>query len=156
MHISIEGRADFGPLFPRDLIEGGATVMASSAADTIFDRVKTQLKARIGAEVFSSWFARMKLAESSKGIVRLSVPTAFLRAWINSHYLDLLAELWKQEDPDLLKVEIVVRTTTKQGRGAPEHEQLAARKAMPARRPALAAGTLSPARSERPPRPREW
>ena len=88
MHTSIEGRADFGPLFPRDLIEGGATVMASSAADMIFDRVKTQLKARIGAEVFSSWFARMKLAESSKGVVRLSVPTAFLRSWINSHYLD--------------------------------------------------------------------
>ena len=78
--------------------------------------------------MFSSWFARMKLAESSKGVVRLSVPTAFLRSWINSHYLDLLAELWKQEEPDLLKVEIVVRTTTKQGRGAPEHEQLAARK----------------------------
>ena len=33
MHTSIEGRADFGPLFPRDLIEGGATIMASSAAD---------------------------------------------------------------------------------------------------------------------------
>ena len=110
--------------------------MASSAADTIFDRVKTQLKARIGAEVFSSWFARMKLAESSKGVVRLSVPTAFLRAWINNHYLALLAELWKQEEPDLLKVEIVVRTTTKQGRGAPEHEQLAARKAARPQMPA--------------------
>src|SRR4249920_3258076 len=66
MHTSIEGRADFGPLFPRDFVEGGATVMASSAADITFDRVKTQLKARIGAEVFSSWFARMKLAETSK------------------------------------------------------------------------------------------
>ena len=148
MHTSIEGRADFGPLFPRDLIEGGATAMASSAADTIFDRVKTQLKARIGAEVFSSWFARMKLAESSKGVVRLSVPTAFLRAWINSHYLALLAELWKQEEPDLLKVEIVVRTTTKQGRGAPEHEQLAARKVARPQMP-LATGALPTARSER-------
>ena len=91
----------------------------------------------------------MKLAESSKGVVRLSVPTAFLRAWINNHYLALLAELWKQEEPDLLKVEIVVRTTTKQGRGAPEHEQLAARKAVRHPQAALAAGALSPARSER-------
>jgi len=122
--------------------------MTSSVADTIFDRVKIQLKARIGAEVFSSWFARMKLAESSKGVVRLSVPTAFLRAWINSHYLALLAELWKQEEPDLLKVEIVVRTTTKQGRGAPEHEQLAARKMARPQMP-LATGAAPTARSER-------
>ena len=148
MHTSIEGRADFGPLFPRDFVEGGATVMASSAADITFDRVKTQLKARIGAEVFSSWFARMKLAETSKGVVRLSVPTAFLRSWINSHYLTTLAELWRQEEPDLLKVEIVVRTTTKQGRGVPEHEQLAARKVARPQLP-LATGALTPARSER-------
>ena len=95
----------------------------------------------------------MKLAESSKGVVRLSVPTAFLRSWINGHYLDLmLAELWKQEEPDVLKVEIVVRTTTKQGRGAPEHEQLGGQKGRaPAASRAWPRATLPPARSERPP-----
>ena len=149
MHTSIEGRADFGPLFPRDLIEGGATVMASSAADTIFDRVKTQLKARIGAEVFSSWFARMKLAESSKGVVRLSVPTAFLRAWINSHYLALLAELWKQEEPDLLKVEIVVRTHDEAGARCAGARATRRLERSPARKCRLATGALPTARSER-------
>ena len=68
---------------------------ASSDAEKTFERVKTQLKARLGGEVYSSWFGRMKLTEASKGVVRISVPTAFLRSWINSHYLDLIAELWK-------------------------------------------------------------
>ncbi len=82
-------------------------------AAVIFDRVKAQLKARLGTEVYSSWFGRMKLAEASKGAVRISVPTAFLRAWINGHYLDLITELWKGEDPSVLKVEVVVRTATR-------------------------------------------
>jgi chromosomal replication initiator protein len=43
-------------------------------------------------------------------VVRLSVPTAFLRSWINSHYLDLVGELWRQEVPQLLRIEIVTRT----------------------------------------------
>ena len=52
----------------------------------------------------------MQLAEASRGIVRLSVPTAFLRQWINGHYRDLIDEFWKQADPSVLKVEIVVRS----------------------------------------------
>lgn len=65
-----------------------------------FDRVMAQVKAQLGAEVFNSWFGRMKLDESAVGIVRLSVPTAFLRAWINGHYVELLNDLWRKEDPD--------------------------------------------------------
>lgn len=84
----------------------------SCGSIAIFDRVRAQLKARLGSEVYSSWFGRMKLAETSKGVVRISVPTAFLRTWINGHYLDLITELWKKEEPTVLKVEIVVRTAT--------------------------------------------
>jgi chromosomal replication initiator protein len=82
--------------------------------------VRIQLKARLGGEVYSSWFGRMKLAEAAKGVVRLSVPTAFLRAWINSHYLDLIAELWRKEDPEILKLEVVYRSATRGIRPAVE------------------------------------
>ena len=97
-------------------------------ADKTFERVKAQLKARLGSEVYSSWFACLKLAETSKSVVRLSVPTAFLRSWINGHYVDLIGELWRKEEADVLKVEIVVRTTTKQGRAVAENEQTLLRK----------------------------
>ena len=150
MHSGIEGRADYGLLFPRDLIEGNAMAAVGTEPDKTFDRVKTQLKARLGTEVFSSWFARMKLAENSKGVVRLSVPTAFLRSWINGHYLDLLGELWRQQEPDVIKIEVIVRTTTRQGRPMNDHEQPAARKTAKQPPPSLAAGTSVAARNERP------
>ena len=125
--------------------------MAATASDKSFDqafeRVNARLKARLGNEVFSSWFARMKLTERSKGIVRLSVPTAFLRSWINGHYLDLLGELWRQEQPDVIKVDIVVRTTTRQGRAVADSHQPVARKAVKS----VATPALASVRGERPP-----
>lgn len=129
--------------------------MAAAGGDMMFERVKAQLKARLGSEVYSSWFGRMKVAEISKGLVRLSVPTAFLRSWINNHYLDLIAEVWKQEQPDLLKVEIVVRSATRSSRPT-----VAEAEAVPARKPsrqvqtALSSGTLAAPRTERVAAPR--
>ena len=51
----------------------------------------------------------MHLDEFSRSQVRLSVPTAFLRSWITNHYATILTELWRQECPTLLRVDIVVR-----------------------------------------------
>ena len=111
---------------------GGSDTAGGGDADKNFDRVKAQLKARLGAEVYSSWFGRMKLAEVSKGVVRLSVPTAFLRSWINGHYLDLVTELWKQGDSSLLKLEVIVRSSVRPGRALIDESQTQQREAKPA------------------------
>ena len=82
----------------------------------LFNRVQIRLKAIVGPDVFSSWFGRLKLDSVSKSIVRLSVPTTFLRSWINNRYLDLLTKLFQEENPDILRVEIVVRSATRGNR----------------------------------------
>ena len=87
-----------------------------------FDRVMARLKAQVGPEVFTSWFGRLKLQSASKSVVRLSVPTAFLKSWINNKYLDQISALFSEEDPDILKVEIVVRSATRASRQAQETE----------------------------------
>jgi len=74
-----------------------------------FERVSAKLKTRVGNEAYASWFGRLKLTEYSKSQICLSVPTAFLRSWIQNHYAALLTELWQQENPDILRVDIVVR-----------------------------------------------
>jgi chromosomal replication initiator protein len=51
-----------------------------------WQRVKERLRNRLGDDVFSSWFGRMELEAVDRGVVRLSVPTRFLRNWIQSHY----------------------------------------------------------------------
>ncbi|MGH6763274.1 MAG: chromosomal replication initiator protein DnaA [Phyllobacterium sp.] len=93
--------------------EGRVMDSESNRGDATFERLTTKLKARVGAEVYSSWFGRLKLDEASRNLVRLSVPTAFLRSWINNHYSDLIGELWREEDPQVLKVEVVVRSASR-------------------------------------------
>ena len=109
---------------PGDGLDKGATMTRKDdewqAAEKVFERVKAKLKARLGPEVYSSWFGRMLLAEVSRTLIRVSVPTAFLRAWINGHYADLITELWREEQPSVLRVEIIVRSSARPARPAVE------------------------------------
>lgn len=110
--------------------------------DALFERVSARLKAQVGPDVFASWFGRLKLHSTSKSVVRLSVPTTFLKSWINNRYLDLITQIFQQEDGEILKVEILVRTATRGARPASQEETLPqaaeTAPATPARRPTTA------------------
>ncbi len=124
MQSGVEAGARASTSFSKIKIEGQQQMDGDSTAGAgaTFERVTAQLKARLGNDVYSSWFGRMQVAEASRGIVRLSVPTAFLRQWINGHYRDLIGELWKQSDPSVLKVEIVVRSATRPVKGLEDED----------------------------------
>jgi len=94
-------------------IAEGDTMTGADKSAQNFERVMAQLKVKLGSEAFSSWFGRMKLDEASQGVVRLSVPTTFLKSWINSHYRQMISDLWSRETPGLLRVDIVVRSSTR-------------------------------------------
>ncbi|MCZ2328031.1 chromosomal replication initiator protein DnaA [Bartonella sp. F02] len=93
-------------------------VLSEEEGSAAFTRVMAQLKVQVGVEAYTSWFGRLKLAEYSRNLVKLSVPTAFLRSWINNHYGSLLTNLWKQENSAILRVEVVVRSMKRVSKGA--------------------------------------
>jgi chromosomal replication initiator protein len=103
---------------PSDDTTGEKGDMMHSA---LFERVSARLKAQVGPDVFASWFGRLKLHSVSKSVVRLSVPTTFLKSWINNRYLDQITSLFQQEDAEILKVEILVRSATRGAR--PGHHE---------------------------------
>jgi len=73
-------------------------------------RVKQRLRVDVGDDVFSSWFMRMDLDGIDEETVRLSVPTKFLKSWIQGRYLDRILVCWRAEQPGLRRVELNVRT----------------------------------------------
>ncbi|MBC8130623.1 MAG: chromosomal replication initiator protein DnaA [Rhizobiaceae bacterium] len=79
----------------------------------ILERVKARLRAQLGQDIYASWFQRMKIDDLGKGVVRLSVPTAFLKTWIHSHYADILLDIFADEVPGTLKVDIAVRSAAR-------------------------------------------
>jgi len=90
--------------------------------DALFDRFSARLKAQVGQDVYASWFARLKLHSISKSVVRLTVPTTFLKSWINNRYLDLITTIFQAEDKEILKVEILVRSASRVTRIAGANE----------------------------------
>ena len=73
-------------------------------------RVKDRLRAEVGEDVYSSWFARMELDGSEGDTVKLSVPTRFLKSWIQSHYAERVLACWQAEQPDFSRIELTVRS----------------------------------------------
>jgi chromosomal replication initiator protein len=100
-------------LMPSDSADVGETGMKH---DALFERFSARLKAKVGPDVYASWFGRLKIHSISKSVVRLSVPTTFLKSWINNRYLDMMTALLQEEDANILKVEILVRSAAKPSR----------------------------------------
>ncbi|MCC6780307.1 MAG: chromosomal replication initiator protein DnaA [Hyphomicrobiales bacterium] len=73
-------------------------------------RVRERLRAEIGEDVYSSWFARMELDGCDADTVKLSVPTRFLKSWIQSHYAERVLACWQAEDSGCLRIELTVRS----------------------------------------------
>ena len=73
-------------------------------------RVKEKLRAEVGEDIFQSWFARMDLERIEVNTAHLSVPTRFLKSWIQSHYTDRVLACWQGENTDIQKIEVTVRS----------------------------------------------
>ena len=74
-----------------------------------WSRVKRRLRAELGEDVFASWFARLELEEVAGGTARLTVPTRFLKSWIESHYLDRVLNTFRSEAEVVQRIEVSVR-----------------------------------------------
>jgi chromosomal replication initiator protein len=120
----------------------------------VWTRVTSRLKAELGDEVYSCWFAGMAVEDMLAGTVTLSVPSRFLKSWIATHYRDKLTALWQSESQSVRKIEVVCRSPVRQRaeptRLVPVAQRdgtVAAGKAEPPRRTEARTAAPSPAAS---------
>ncbi|MFT3989107.1 chromosomal replication initiator protein DnaA [Aestuariivirga sp.] len=76
-----------------------------------WDRVAQRLRAELGEDLYSSWFARMEMEDCQNGRLAVSVPTRFLKSWIENHYLQRLQKTGEAELGALDTVQVRVRTS---------------------------------------------
>ena len=65
-----------------------------------------RLCAEVGDDVFNSWFGRLTLESVAAGQARLSVPTRFLKSWIDTHYIGHIAATLNAEVSRVAQVHI--------------------------------------------------
>jgi chromosomal replication initiator protein len=105
-------------------------------------RIAQRLRAEMGEDLYSSWFARMEPQELVDGRLAVSVPTKFLKSWIESHYAGKLADICEAELGKLDAVVIRVRTRGRPQAGRqPAREPAADEAGQPGRVAAARAGS---------------
>lgn len=115
------------------------TMNAGKDLKVCWDRIAQRLRVELGEDLYSSWFARMEPEEWSDGRLAVSVPTRFLRNWIETHYQSRLHKLSEAELGQVEAVQVRVRTRGVPHRAAdlPAAIQMTAEEPPPVRRPTM-------------------
>ena len=95
---------------PRSLLSSRSQEMPTITEQERWVRVKARLQAELGDDVFLSWFVRMELESVREHAAYFSVPTRFLKNWLQAHYTDRVLAYWQGEDNEIQKIEMSVRS----------------------------------------------
>jgi chromosomal replication initiator protein len=80
-----------------------------SGIDGRGQKARAVLRARLGEEIYTSWFNALEFDRFEGRVLTVSVPVKFLRNWIQSHYSDALLACCKTEFDGVERVEVVLR-----------------------------------------------
>ena len=75
-----------------------------------WDRARERMRAEVGDQKYETWFSALELLRQEDGLLYLTMPTKFLRNWMNQHYLELIRARVAAEFKGVDKVVIEVRT----------------------------------------------
>lgn len=87
----------------------GSTGTPGSGVEGRGNKVRAMLRARLGEDIYSSWFNALEFDTFDGRTLVASVPVKFLRNWIQSHYIDALLAAAASEFTGVEKVEVVLR-----------------------------------------------
>ncbi len=121
-----------------------ASDTSASTQRDLWTRVRARLKATMGEDVFTSWFARLELEEIVDDLVHLSAPTRFLCSWVQSNYAERILEAFRHDVPEVAALQVTMRVAGQaRPRLAPAAEAPAAE--TPVAQPAGGAAQPAPA-----------
>ncbi|MDC0534015.1 chromosomal replication initiator protein DnaA [Candidatus Pelagibacter sp.] len=73
-----------------------------------WNAVQTEMKSKLGLDVYESWLKKINLIDEFNNYILLSVPTRFIRDWITSRYLDQILQIIKRHKKDIIRIEFKI------------------------------------------------
>ncbi len=74
----------------------------------LWKSVHSKMRGEFGEAVFRSWLKPLILQAYYHGTLEVSVPTRFMRDWIQSHYSSRILEMCSAQNDDIKRLEVVV------------------------------------------------
>ena len=75
---------------------------------TLWKKVHSNMRQEFGEAIFRSWLKPLKLQAFYHGTMEISIPTRFMRDWIQTHYAERILEMCSAANQDIKKVQFVV------------------------------------------------
>ncbi len=82
---------------------------AIAAVEGRGQKVRAVLRARLGEDVYSSWFNAMAFESFDGRVIKVSVPVKFVKNYINEHYAEHLLQSALVEFDNVARVEVIWR-----------------------------------------------
>ena len=76
--------------------------------DLDWTSIQSELKLKLGTEVYESWIKKINLVEEFNNYILLAVPTRFIRDWIASRYLDQILQTIKKHKKEIIRIELKI------------------------------------------------
>ncbi|PCJ57703.1 MAG: chromosomal replication initiator protein DnaA [Rhodospirillaceae bacterium] len=76
---------------------------------TQWPQIRKELEVELGEAIFKSWLSPLEIESVQGEDITLSVPTRFMRDWIQSKYAGHIHKLWTAKNPSLRGIDFVVR-----------------------------------------------
>ena len=87
--------------------------------------VQSELKLKLGTEIYESWIKKINLVEEFNNYILLSVPTRFIRDWITSRYLDQILQNIKRHKKEIIRIEFkIIENKVKKSQKNGDHNQV--------------------------------
>src|SRR5689334_16026005 len=109
MSHSVEGHVSSGVDARSSKSEAAAKPNERKSCNERGEKVRAILKARLGEDIYSSWFNALEFDSFDGRVVVATVPVKFLKSWIQSHYADDLLECCAAEFEGAERIDLLVR-----------------------------------------------
>lgn len=70
------------------------------------------LRREFGEAAVKSWIGPLTLLHVNNGIVQIAAPTRFMRDWVVAHYADRIRHYWKEINPEINSLDMIVQAIT--------------------------------------------
>ena len=93
--------------------KGGIVGADQALADVreAWSGIQAKLRSEFGDSTFRSWLKPLEVVDFDTYRLRLSVPSRFVRDWVQANYAPKILSLWQEELEALRAIEIIVRAS---------------------------------------------
>ncbi len=86
----------------------GASLEPSKEIMTLWKQIHKEMREEFGEAIFRSWLKPLVLRAYYHGTMEVSVPTRFMRDWIQTHYAERILGMAVKANGDIKRLQIVV------------------------------------------------